>query len=109
MYSYVRHVPQALARVGLGGKVSDLDEAFAGEPSHVEVGQAEGHSEALGERALGQRSAFLYGRENLQFPLVLPLDGHRVQYMNTGVPRKSNYESAFKKAQNRRGFTSSLV
>jgi hypothetical protein len=29
--------------------------------------------------------------------------------MNTGPRRKSNYESAFRKAQNRLGFTSSLV
>ena len=104
-----QHVAQALARVGLGGKVPDLVEALAGEPSDVEIGQAEGDSEPLGQRALGQRAAFLYGRENLQLPLVLPLDGHRVQYMNIGPRRKSNYESAFRKAQNRRGFTSSRV
>ncbi len=83
-----QHVAQALARVGLGRKLPDLDEALAGEPLDVEIGQAERDTETRCQRALGQRGAFFNGGEDLQLPLDLPLDGHGVQYMNTG-PRPS--------------------
>ena len=66
-------IAQALPGRGLPRELDDLDRALLGQALEIEVGQAQGHAEPLGERALGQRLALVDGRQDLEIALVLPL------------------------------------
>ena len=66
-------IAQALPGRGLPRELDDLDRALLGQALEIEVGQAQGHPEPLGERALGQRLALVDGRQDLEIALVLPL------------------------------------
>src|SRR6267142_4374102 len=84
------HVAEALAGRGLAGELPYLDEALPGQPLQIEVGQPEGHPQSRGEGALGQRRPLLDGGQDLELALDVTLDGHGVQYMNTGNAPESN-------------------
>src|SRR5438128_663151 len=57
--------------MGLPRELADLDEPLCGEAFKVEVREADGDAEALGERPLCQRAPFSDGRQDLEISLLM--------------------------------------
>src|SRR3990172_2315539 len=85
-----QEIAQALASGRPAREVDDLDIALLGEALEVEIREAEGHAQALGQVALGQGPALADGRKDLEVALDLSLHGLCVQNMNISALPKSS-------------------